>query len=517
MSSPISRTDSPSQDEHAKRKRDEQDALDKQNGESTLTSEGETLPPKKIKPESEFEVVVSKAEVKHIQRNLKTMPLEDGGVKDKDMDEVESENGSTGEATPDATQETPSSSTTQGVIDRADSRNSSDAGDEAASEESSDISRSASATTTTTTTRTEPKMTGGFSNTSSASPFANVKSGENVFGGSSSASGASPFAAVGASTNVFGDSKPSAFSGGFSNISSISPFASAAASKNVFGESSSSASVFGSSNDSVFGGDPAATTSAFGSDSSTTKSVFGSASDSNNVFGSSSGFGSSQPSQQGSESTAGSVFGARSVVGSVGNPSQSLSASQSAFGIPSQSSTTSSQPSSFGGTFGAKTPGFGKEASFLGSSETQSQDQGDFGDLLSQQQAEEEGDQLEDNENDSQNFATGVFSNAELIDVQTGEEDEINICSTKGKLYADADKSQTWKERGRGTFKVNVGRKDAKIARLVMRADGVLRLILNVGIFPDMNVIITGDKYIRFVGVESGKPVSFLLKVRVIL
>lgn len=47
-----------------------------------------------------------------------------------------------------------------------------------------------------------------------------------------------------------------------------------------------------------------------------------------------------------------------------------------------------------------------------------------------------------------------------------------------------------------------------------MRTDGVLRLILNVSIFPEMNVTITGDKYIRFMGVEEGAPLPFLLKVR---
>lgn len=47
-----------------------------------------------------------------------------------------------------------------------------------------------------------------------------------------------------------------------------------------------------------------------------------------------------------------------------------------------------------------------------------------------------------------------------------------------------------------------------------MRTDGVLRLILNMSIFPEMNVTITGDKYICFMGVEEGAPLSFLLKVR---
>lgn len=53
----------------------------------------------------------------------------------------------------------------------------------------------------------------------------------------------------------------------------------------------------------------------------------------------------------------------------------------------------------------------------------------------------------------------------------------------------------------------------ALVIHLVMRTDGALRLILNVAVIPNMNVIITGDKYIRFVGIEEGKPVLFLLKV----
>lgn len=50
--------------------------------------------------------------------------------------------------------------------------------------------------------------------------------------------------------------------------------------------------------------------------------------------------------------------------------------------------------------------------------------------------------------------------------------------------------------------------------QLVMRTDGVLRLILNIAIFTEMNAVITGEKYIRFVGIEDGKPIRFLLKVK---
>jgi len=126
--------------------------------------------------------------------------------------------------------------------------------------------------------------------------------------------------------------------------------------------------------------------------------------------------------------------------------------------------------------------------------------------------------------------------------VQTGEEDEVNIYQTKGKLYADVEKTHSWKERGKGTFRINVNMRDTSRARLgkllqpfiskperrslktssqfsittqiVMRTDGVLRLILNVAIFPEMNAVITGEKYVRFVGIEDGTPIPFLLKVR---
>lgn len=53
-----------------------------------------------------------------------------------------------------------------------------------------------------------------------------------------------------------------------------------------------------------------------------------------------------------------------------------------------------------------------------------------------------------------------------LFIVQTGEEDEMNIYQIKAKLFADTEKTHAWKERGKGTFKVNVGRKDTKMARL---------------------------------------------------
>ncbi|KAF9272132.1 hypothetical protein BGZ88_005154 [Linnemannia elongata] len=500
MSSPISRTESPSLDEH-KRKREE--LTKKPEGASTSEIEGEgdveAVPPKKIKPEMDASEIVSKAEVKQIQRNLKTMPLEDSSKsaeESKDMDDVESDQGSPDDGAQDKQMES-SSQPTPIKADTPDESQPSPPSDQE-SEQANDSNGKAKTTDhpSTTTSESQPKLGSGFSNISSASPFANVKVGTNVFGsssatlqGTSATSSASPFANVDKNANVFGGSKPSAFSGGFGNTSSVSPFATMAAPTNVFG---------GESVKDVFGG--GSTKSVFGQGSSTTTSAFG-----GSTFGGAGGAGGGSP-----ESTSGSVFGTQSVVGSVPGAKSSSNAG-SKFSPASQTGTSGSF-STFGAknTFGSKEGGFGT-GSFI--AQEGSQEQADFGDLLSQDTHDKD-DDAEQPEESERTFGAGVFSNVDQIDVQTGEENEMTIFQTKGKLYADTEKTHSWKERGKGTFKVNVGRRDTKVARLVMRTDGVLRLILNVSIFPEMNVTITGDKYIRFMGVEEGAPLPFLLKVK---
>ncbi|KAF9292045.1 hypothetical protein BGZ68_000613 [Mortierella alpina] len=540
MSSPVSRTDSPSQDEHAKRKWDEREAPEKHTegasaSENGNEAEAEAVPPKKIKPEAGT-ASVSKAEVKQIRQNLKTMPLEDSGVaqgvdsQNRDMEDAESQ-GSIDEtaqdkqmedttqqpavksSTPDDTESTPSS---VGDPDQESASTTDSPATAAPAHEKNGASTSAVSPP-----ETKPKQ-GGFSNTSSVSPFAAVKTGESIFGSSSSTlkglaatSDSSPFAAV-EKTNVF-DSKPSAFSGGFGNTSSVSPFASMASSSNIFGGGSSKSSfaadepaesVFGTqeSGKSVFG-TQAPAKSAFATEEPV-KSAFSkeeTVKSAGETGGANNGFGNT------AESTAGTVFGARSVLGSVSGSSP-LPSQASPFQPPRLQSTSGSF-----GTFGSKQSFLSKEGSFASGSfidqEKASQGQEDFGSLLSQDVGENDGEN-DPSEETEHNFGTGVFSGADQIDVQTGEEEEMNIYQTKGKLFTDADKTHSWKERGKGTFKVNVSRRDTKLARLVMRTDGVLRLILNVAIFPDMNVVVTGEKYVRFIGIEDGKPIPFLLKVK---
>ncbi|KAH2793002.1 hypothetical protein KXW19_005080 [Aspergillus fumigatus] len=104
--------------------------------------------------------------------------------------------------------------------------------------------------------------------------------------------------------------------------------------------------------------------------------------------------------------------------------------------------------------------------------------------------------------------------------IETGEEQEKTYFSGKAKLFQFTNKE--WKERGIGTFKVNVrvtdGQEDKKAARMIMRADGVLRVMLNTPLFKGMKV---GDpsgnepksKQIHLAGVEDGRTVPLLLRV----
>jgi len=81
-----------------------------------------------------------------------------------------------------------------------------------------------------------------------------------------------------------------------------------------------------------------------------------------------------------------------------------------------------------------------------------------------------------------------------------------------------------WKERGVGTFKINTAWAPTseesleRKSRLIMRTDGVHKVVLNTPIFKGMKVgTPEGDeptgKTLNVTGVEGGKPTLFALKV----
>ena len=116
-------------------------------------------------------------------------------------------------------------------------------------------------------------------------------------------------------------------------------------------------------------------------------------------------------------------------------------------------------------------------------------------------------------------------------DVPTGEENEITIHQARGKLFvlsqsdSDGASAGSWKEQGVGNIKINTpfssnkkNKGDSSAVattkpRLVMRREGVLKLILNTSLWSKMPMETTGDRMLRFSGkVDDGSTQSYLVK-----
>ncbi|KAL3840910.1 hypothetical protein ACJIZ3_025501 [Penstemon smallii] len=87
------------------------------------------------------------------------------------------------------------------------------------------------------------------------------------------------------------------------------------------------------------------------------------------------------------------------------------------------------------------------------------------------------------------------------VTVETGEENEKAVFTADSILFEYIDGS--WKERGKGELKVNVSTTGTEKARLVMRARGNYRLILNASLFPDMKLTKMDKKGITFACVNT--------------
>ncbi|KAM3588698.1 hypothetical protein VKS41_001138 [Umbelopsis sp. WA50703] len=92
-------------------------------------------------------------------------------------------------------------------------------------------------------------------------------------------------------------------------------------------------------------------------------------------------------------------------------------------------------------------------------------------------------------------------------ELTTGEEDEYTVHTVKAKLLVIDGKSDNWKERGTGTLRINTKKTNGTSAtRLLMRADSVFRVILNVPLFSGMKVWIMQEKFVRFAAFEQAEP-----------
>ncbi|XP_068642414.1 nuclear pore complex protein NUP50A-like [Aristolochia californica] len=87
------------------------------------------------------------------------------------------------------------------------------------------------------------------------------------------------------------------------------------------------------------------------------------------------------------------------------------------------------------------------------------------------------------------------------VHVETGEENEKAVFTADASLFEYLDGG--WKERGKGEVKVNVSTADPEKARLVMRARGNYRLILNASLYPDMKLTDMDKRGITFTCMNS--------------
>ncbi|XP_039045895.1 nuclear pore complex protein NUP50A-like isoform X2 [Hibiscus syriacus] len=106
-------------------------------------------------------------------------------------------------------------------------------------------------------------------------------------------------------------------------------------------------------------------------------------------------------------------------------------------------------------------------------------------------------------------FGTSVVSKREEsgfqampeVPVETGEENEKVVFSAESVLFEFIDGA--WKERGKGELKVNVSTAGTEGARVLMRARGNYRLILNARLYPDMKLTNMDKRGITFACMNS--------------
>ncbi|KAL4762026.1 uncharacterized protein BDW70DRAFT_149752 [Aspergillus foveolatus] len=273
----------------------------------------------------------------------------------------------------------------------------------------------------------------------------------------------------------------------FANTSSVSPFGSMAASSSKQPEGAkpaTSPAAFASSSLAAFA---ASEQSPFGSLGASTPSVFKSSTESVPA-------GTDKPAATGfaaaakSSGFAGLGGGFSGFSGGFGAAAASPGVGLTSFAAPGGSALL--------GTSGAKP--FGAEAD--SDEEDDKDDEGETG------PAEFEQDKTDERFYERQ--------------IETGEEEEKTYFTCKAKLFHFSNKE--WRERGLGTFKVNVkvtdGVEDKKGARMIMRADGVGRVMLNTPLFKGMKV---GDaagnepkstKQIHLASLEDNRSVPLLLR-----
>lgn len=110
----------------------------------------------------------------------------------------------------------------------------------------------------------------------------------------------------------------------------------------------------------------------------------------------------------------------------------------------------------------------------------------------------------------------------------------MTIFKTLGKIFFFDKENKQWKERGRGTLKLNrtipfsgdkdeeeagAGDKFKDSARLIMRTEGTYLVVLNVPIYKGMKIggdssgSVPTSNQLYFMTLENGAPIQMIIKV----
>lgn len=95
----------------------------------------------------------------------------------------------------------------------------------------------------------------------------------------------------------------------------------------------------------------------------------------------------------------------------------------------------------------------------------------------------------------------------------TGEEEERAVFTGRARLFEFESSSREWKEKGIGVVKVNENQVTGA-SRLLMRSDGVLKVLVNSRLFPGINYSLLHERAVRVVLLKDQQPMQCLFRFK---
>lgn len=95
----------------------------------------------------------------------------------------------------------------------------------------------------------------------------------------------------------------------------------------------------------------------------------------------------------------------------------------------------------------------------------------------------------------------------------TGEEEERTVFTSRARLFEFESSNREWKEKGIGVVKINENQVTGA-SRLLMRSDGVLKVLVNSRLFPGINYSLLNERAVRVVLLKDQRPMQCLFRFK---